>query len=63
MKELLPEGEELRRAIRWISEQLKENPATPLPRLIEEAGRLFDLSPRQSEYLWAFYRSEEEKGE
>jgi len=42
---ILPEGETVRRAVRWISEQRREHPGRSTAELIDEAGRRFDLSP------------------
>jgi hypothetical protein len=50
---LLPEGESLRNAIRWISARRLENPKAPAAKLIEEAALRFDLSPRDVEFLQA----------
>jgi hypothetical protein len=43
---LLPQGEDLRRAVRWLSEQRDYS-----ARAIEDAARRFDLSPRDEEFL------------
>ena len=43
---ILPDGEDLRRAVRWITEQ--ENHTLPV---IEEASVRFDLSPADSSFL------------
>ncbi|ETX04549.1 hypothetical protein [Candidatus Entotheonella palauensis] len=43
---ILPEGENLRRALRWISE--KGSHALPV---IEEASIRFDLSPADASFL------------
>jgi hypothetical protein len=43
---LLPERENLRQAVRWISEQPKRDAQT-----IEEGSRRFDLSPLDEEFL------------
>ncbi len=43
---ILPERENLRRAIRWISEQDK-----PTLQVIEEASVRFDLSPADGSFL------------
>ena len=53
----LPEGEMLRRAVRWISEQreLGTNTKRPLAELIDEAGKTFDLSPKDCEFLIHFF--------
>ena len=55
MSSILPEGETLRRAIRWIDEQQKQHPDKKLNRLVQEATLKFDLSPRDSDFLWRFY--------
>ena len=57
----LPEGEDLRRAVRWISASLEERPSKPLYRLIEEALFKFDLSPKDGEYLMNFFRPDSKK--
>lgn len=43
---ILPEGEPLRRAVRWLAEQDEKSLA-----LIEEACRRFDLSPADEDFL------------
>ncbi len=50
-----PEGELLRRAIRSISEQRTATPEVPLIKMIEEAGRQFDLSPKDCNFLVNFF--------
>jgi hypothetical protein len=45
MSNVMPEGENLRRAVRWISEQRQESTPASITDLIDEAGRRFDLSP------------------
>ena len=55
MHELLPEGEELRRAVKWISGNLQENPGQPVQPLVHEAIFKFDLSPRDADFLIGFY--------
>ncbi len=51
---ILPEGEQLRRAIKWISDVHTENPATSLTKLIEDACLKFDLPPKDAESLARF---------
>ena len=46
-----PQGDNIRNAIKWISEQRKETPGTPLQGLIEKAGVMFNLSPKDEIYL------------
>jgi len=52
---ILPEGEQLRRAIKWISDMRSENPRAELPKLIGEACIKFDLTPKDSEVLVHFF--------
>ena len=58
MTEVLPKGEGVRKAVKWISEHLKENAEQPVKKLINEAIMKFDLSPMDSELLINFYREE-----
>jgi hypothetical protein len=60
MSEILPEGEEIRKAVRWISEKRKEKEAPPLNKLLEEAGMRFNLSPADTEFLRRFLRKQRE---
>jgi hypothetical protein len=55
MHDLLPEGEELRRAVKWVSASIQENPGQPVMRFVQEAVFRFDLSPKDSEFLIRFY--------
>lgn len=48
---IMPEGEQLRRAVAWISEQRQERPETSLFRIIEDACLKFDLPPKDEEFL------------
>jgi hypothetical protein len=51
-----PQGESLRRAIRFVSEKLQEDADRALPPLVNEATLKFDLDPNQADYLTRFYR-------
>lgn len=57
--DLLPEGEDLRRAVKWVSIQLQESPDQTVHKLVQEAVFKFDLSPKDSEFLIRFYRKEQ----
>ena len=48
---ILPEGEQLRRAIKWISDERLEKPGVDLFSLIEAACLKFDLTPKDEEFL------------
>lgn len=56
MSTIVPEGEAVRRAVRWISENLKDNPAASVQMLVNEAISRFNLSPKESLALMQFYR-------
>ncbi|MBI2355369.1 MAG: hypothetical protein HYV06_10125 [Deltaproteobacteria bacterium] len=62
MRDLLPEGEDLRRAVKWVSGNLQENPGQPVQPLVQEAIFKFDLSPKDGEFLIGFY-SQRKEGE
>jgi hypothetical protein len=51
---ILPEGEQLRRAVKWISDERLENPSKSLSKLITEACLKFDLPPKDGETLLRF---------
>jgi hypothetical protein len=60
MSNILPEGEDLRRAIKWISAHLHENPEQSVNPLVHEATFKFDLSPRDANFLLMFYRKKKD---
>jgi len=49
----------IKQAVRWLDEQLGENPAADRVRLLDEAARRFDLSPLDADFL---YRHLAERG-
>jgi len=53
-----PDGEDIRKAIKWISEERKYNPESKPIKLIEEACLKYDLSPKDAEYLTNFVLNE-----
>ena len=46
-----PQGDNIRNAVKWISEQRKDNPEASLQSLIEKAGVMFNLSPKDEIFL------------
>jgi hypothetical protein len=48
---LTPEGDALRRALRWLDERVKEEPKVERSRLVGDAAVRFDLSPVEEEFL------------
>jgi hypothetical protein len=56
MTTIIPQGEDLRKAVKWISEERQDSPEKKLAKLVEEASVRFDLSPADSEFLFKFFR-------
>ena len=59
MTTVQPEGEDLRKAIKWISDERQYGETRTLLKLIEEASLKFDLSPMDADYLVNFFRKAE----
>jgi hypothetical protein len=57
MNTILPDNESLKRAVKWISEQLKDDENKSKQLLINEAILRFDLNPKHSMYLINFYKN------
>ena len=55
-----PEGEDIRRAIKWISDERKYTPGQSLKQLVEAASLKFDLSPIDENYLYQFYKKDKD---
>ncbi|MEZ4524973.1 MAG: hypothetical protein R2941_03525 [Desulfobacterales bacterium] len=51
MTTIQPQGEDIRRAVKWISEERKDHPEKDLQKLIDQACTQFDLSPAEADYL------------
>jgi hypothetical protein len=58
---ILPEGEQLRKAVRWISEERQTREDANLAKLINEACIKFDLSPADTDFLFRFFTEEKSK--
>jgi hypothetical protein len=48
---IMPHGEEIRKAVKWISEMRLDKPAIDPQKLVEQACLKFNLSPLEAEYL------------
>jgi hypothetical protein len=46
-----PTGEDLRKAVKWVSDERKYNPGKELTAVIQEACVQFDLSPLDEDFL------------
>jgi hypothetical protein len=53
---IMPEGEDIQKAIKWISMNLEEKSDQPLHKLVEKAVFKFDLSPVDTEFLIGFFK-------
>jgi len=50
-----PEGDRVRTALRWVSDQLKQDPSRVIVLLVDQAAMKFDLTPKESTELLQFY--------
>jgi hypothetical protein len=57
-----PEGEDLRKAVKWISDMRQDDAAAKLAKLIEQACLKFDLSPMDADYLQKFFKQKIDDG-
>ena len=55
---ITPQGEAIRKAVKWISEERKFDLAANPSRLVEQAAVKFDLNPMEVEYLTKFVKGE-----
>lgn len=53
---ILPEGEALRQAMRWLDGRARDEPELDRGRAIAEAARRFDLTPLDEEFLLRNWR-------
>ena len=51
MSAIMPQGELLTRAFKWITETLAEKPQADPHRILDEAGMRFNLSPAEGGQL------------
>lgn len=58
MSTVLPQGESLRKAVKWVSEALENNAGADLFSLVNDAILRFDLSPKDGQFLYRFYQLE-----
>jgi len=53
-----PQGEALRKAVKYISDEKSADPKAALSLLIQKACMKFDLTPKDGAFLEEFYRGE-----
>jgi hypothetical protein len=56
MATIMPEGEAIKKALKWISAEREGHPRKLTGKLVDEAVLRFDLSPKEAQFLVAFYR-------
>ena len=54
-------SQELRRAVKWVSERRQENPEITLAQLLAEAGPKFNLTPKDQDGLMLLLREEDQR--
>ena len=54
-----PESENVRKAVQWISDKRQYEEGGPLATLVEEASERFNLSPKDEEFLFRFFKGKE----
>jgi hypothetical protein len=56
MATIVPKGENIRPALKWISDNRLNDEKKPVSQLIQEAGLKFNLSPNEEVFLVNFYK-------
>jgi hypothetical protein len=53
-----PQGEDIRKAVKWISEERQVGAAASNDQLVEQAAIQFNLSPKDVEFLMRFVKEQ-----
>ncbi|GKT07525.1 hypothetical protein [Desulforhabdus sp. TSK] len=61
MATIMPEGDAIRKAVKWISAELEVSPGESPMKFVNQAVVKFDLSPKETEFLMEFYRKQREQ--
>ena len=59
MTTIQPQGEAIKTAIKWVSEQRIDDPDMELSKLVQKAALTFDLSPADASFLERFFKESE----
>jgi len=54
---IIPKGEKLRRAVRWVGEICQSDPERKRLQVVQEAELKFDLSPKESMFLYRTFQN------
>jgi hypothetical protein len=57
---IMPQGEDLRKAVKWISDMRQTEPQASAQKLVDEACLKFNLSPIDAEYLGRWVKENDE---
>jgi len=57
MSTIIPDSISLKRAVKWISTHLQQQPDADKLQLLQEAVFRFNLSPKEEEFLYHFYKN------
>jgi hypothetical protein len=60
MATVLPKGEKIRQAVKWISGERLEDENKEILLLIQEASYQFNLSPKEENFLISFYQEDQD---
>jgi hypothetical protein len=56
---IIPQGEDIRRAVQWLSEMRKDDPQANWQKLVGQACLKFNLSPMDAEYLGRWVKEQD----
>ncbi len=59
MTTVIPKSESLKRALKWVSDSLNQDPARDTFSAVRDAVLRFDLSPKDEQFLYHFYRRQD----
>jgi hypothetical protein len=54
-----PESENVRKAVQWISDKRQYEEGGRLATLVEKASERFNLSPKDEEFLFRFFKGKD----
>ena len=58
MSNIQPQGEDLRKAVKWLSEERQSDSGKDIKIIVQEACARFDLSPKDADFLTRFASEE-----
>jgi hypothetical protein len=60
MMSIQPQGEDLRRAVKWVSEEREYHSKKDIKAIVQQACIKFDLSPKDADFLLRHMHEQEE---